>query len=194
MNPLAIIGWITKLSGFVTGIDFNAVGNFLKLIADSMVKYWYIWLIGLMLVSNSFTGWELKHTRDNLKAEVAAHIKDINDFKTAQAKANEDAKQIQDTLIKRSQDDATKADSNYNHLLAQYRASLVRFNASQSGSKQAGDSQFPSAQNGNGPGADTNLSKGLMISMDDAQICAVNTARLQSVHDWAISLQKEVSQ
>lgn len=193
MNPVAILGWITKLGGALTGVDFNAIGNLLKEIGQSMIKYWYLWIIGLLLAANGLTGWQLKHTTAALKTEVAAHIKDINDFKTAQAEANTKAQAITDTLTKRSKDDATKADANYSNLLTQYRSNLLRYSASKGGTSQPGNNQLPTAQGGNGPSDGTQLSS-ITISQDDAGICAVNTARLQAVHDWAIGLPKEVIQ
>lgn len=193
MNPLAIFGWVTKLGGALTGVDFNAIGNVLKTIGQSMIKYWYLWIIGILIVSNGLTGWQLKHTRDALKTEVAAHAKDILDFKNAQAEADAKAQTITATLTQRSKDDATKADANYSNLLAQYRVNLLRYRTSQGGTQQAGDHQLSTTQSGNGPSASTELST-LVISQEDAGICAVNTARLQAVHDWAIGLPKEVTQ
>lgn len=194
MNPLTILGWVGKIGSSLAGIDYTAVLSVLKSIGDSMIKYWYLWVIGLLIAAGGFTGWQLKHTRDALKQETAAHIKDITDFKTAQADANAKAVEIQATLTKRSKDDATKADANYSDLLTQYRTNLLRYRANQGVAGKASNNQLSATQSGNGPGASTELSKWLTISQEDAGVCAVNTARLQAVHDWAVSLPKEVSQ
>lgn len=189
MNPLAIL---VKLGSFASGIDFVAVSNVMKSIGASIVKYWQYWLIGLLFAANAFTGYELKHTRDNLKTEVAAHVKDITDFKNAQADADTKAVAIKAALTKESKADADQADANYTILLSKYRSSLLRFAPNQSGSRSTGNSQLSTAQGGDGPGAGADLPKSLTISGDDAEICAVNTARLVVVHDWAIKLPKDV--
>lgn len=192
MNPLAILGIFTKISGFATGIDFAAVGNVMKSIGASIVKYWQYWLIGLLFLVNAFTGYELKHTRDNLKTEVAAHVKDITDFKNAQAEADTQAAATKAALTKESKADADQADANYSILLSRYRSSLMRFSSGQSGTGSSGNSQLPTAQGSDGPSSDTNLPKSLTITGSDAEVCAINTARLLVVHDWALKLPKDV--
>lgn len=188
----AALGLFSKIGSALTGIDFNAIGNILKAIGASMIKYWYLWIIGVLLSLNIVTGYEFKTTKDNLAKEVTAHVKDIQDFKTAQETANANAISIQTTLTKESQDNADKADSDYSSLLGKYRASLVRYGAGQGGAKQSGDHQLSTAQSGNGSGASSQFPQGLTISGADADVCAVNTARLVAVHDWAVNLPKEV--
>lgn len=190
MNPLAILGIFGKIGSFATGIDFSAVSNVLKSIGSSIVKYWQYWLIGILFLANGFTGYELKVTRDHLKTEVAAHVKDITDFKNAQADADKAAEALKITLTKESKADADKADTNYDTLLAKYRSSLLRFSSGQGNTGAGGNSQLSTTQGGDGPGADTELPKSLTITGEDAGICAVNTARLVAVHDWAVSLPK----
>lgn len=192
MNPLALLGIGEKIAGFATGIDFNAIGNVMKSIGASIVKYWQYWLIGLLFAVNAFTGYELKVTRDHLKTEVAAHVKDITDFKNAQAEADKQAAATKAALTKESKADADKADASYTILLDRYRTSLLRFSSGQSGSGSGGHSQLPTAQGGDGPSASTDLPKSLTITGSDAEICAINTARLISVHDWAVGLPKDV--
>lgn len=190
MNPLALLGIGEKIAGFATGIDFNAIGNVMKSIGASIVKYWQYWLIALLFAANLFTGYELKHTRDKLTAEVSAHVKDITDFKNAQAEADKQAAATKAALTKESKANADQADSNYDTLLAKYRSSLLRFSSGQGGTGAGGNSQLPASQGGNGPGTGTELPKSLTITGEDAGICAVNTARLVAVHDWAVSLPK----
>lgn len=192
MNPLAILGLFTKISGFATGIDFTAVGNVMKTLGDSIVKYWQYWLIGLLIAVNAFTGWQLKHTRDSLRTEVAAHVKDISDFRNAQVEADKQAAATKVALTKESKADADQADANYSILLSRYRTSLLRFSPSQGGSGTIGDHQLPASQGGDGPSSSTDLPKSLTITGSDAEVCATNTARLMVVHDWAVKLPKDV--
>lgn len=168
---------------FITGVNWNAIGQ-------SFVKFWYLWVIALLISGNGFTGWRLYHTQLDLQQEKAAHTKDINDFKNAQELANAKAEMKRAEIIRESEADAAKADANYLNLLAKYHASLVRYKASQSGSGRPNSDQYPTTQGGDGPSTSTELPDQINITVEDAQICAVNTARLQAVHDWAVNLPK----
>lgn len=178
---------------FVTGININQVlANALALVNTVfkfVVKHWQLSLVVVLAIGNivGFTGWE--HTDQALKAERTAHAADVKSYKDAQAQADKDAKAQVQQVIQESKVKANAADKNYSGLLAQYHASLLRYQANQSGSKsasghQADDqgSQTPQSSDGSSSGS------GLFITMKDAQICAENTARLVSAHDWAIHL------
>lgn len=188
--------WYTNLFNLLTkGIglvsNFGTIIPTLQTIGANIIKYWQYWLIAVLLVFNALTGYELNHTRNSLKTEVAAHARDITDFKNAQAEADKQAAAVKAALTKESKADADKADASYSILLARYRGSLLRFSSGQGGSGSSSDSQFPTTQGGDGPSSGAQLPKSITISGDDAGICAVNTARLQAVHDWATSLPKE---
>lgn len=186
------LGLLGKIGPAITGINFGAVEDAAKGVGASMIKYWYAWVIGLLLAFNLFTGYELKHTRDNLTKEVAAHVKDIQDFKNVQATADANALTIRNALAKESKASADQADTNYSSLLAKYRTNLLRFESGQSGTNQPNSNQLSTSQGGDGPSASSEFPKGLNVSGEDAEICTVNTARLQAVHDWAIGLPKDV--
>lgn len=151
-------------------------------------KYWKWFLIGASVLLNFGLAYEWRHVAVELKAEKAAHTKDINDFKNAQAQADSAARAEAAKLKKEGQDAAAKADKDYTTLLSQYRASIVRYGASQSGSKAGGDSQLQSAQSTNGSSESSQFPTEVTISGDDASVCAENTARLQVAHDWALKL------
>ena len=123
---------LTKIAGFASGINFGAIIPTLQAVWANIVKYWQYWLIGLLVALNLLSGYELKHTRDNLKTEVAAHAKDIKDFRDAQAEADKNAQSIKEMLTKESKANADKADTDYTVLLSKYRSSLLRFSANQS--------------------------------------------------------------
>lgn len=148
----------------------------------------YVWIIAILAVSNlvSFSQWQ--HNAKMFTQEKASHTLDIKNFKDAQAKADADAKAMAQALIKESKANAREADANYTILLSKYNASLLRYHTSQSHSSQANSYQPPSPQGGDRPSGGPQLSEAITITLDDAQICAVNTARLQAVHDWAVAL------
>jgi hypothetical protein len=187
----AALGLLSKIGPAITGIDFNSIYNVIKDIFSNIIKYWYYWAVGALVALNVFTGYELKHAKDALTKEVAAHVKDIQDFKTAQATANSNALTIQTNLAKESKASANQADADYSSLLSKYRSNLLRFEASKGGAGQPGDNQLPTAQGSDGPSTSSQFPQGLTISGADADICTVNTARLQAVHDWATNLQKD---
>lgn len=152
--------------------------------------------MGVALVVTS-TGWS--NTSDKLKAERAAHEQtkidhkaEIDRFKQAQQEADRKAKETAERLRKEAEANAKQADARYDDLYAQYRANLLRYRANQGNSGGPNRGELPAAGSGNGPSGSPNVSPGeLIISMRDAEVCAVNTARLQSVREWALTYAKE---
>lgn len=157
-----------------------------------LLKYWYIAVIAVLIASNAFVSFEWKQTQASLVHEKAAHAQDVLDFKSAQTFANNQAEATRLSLKKESEADAAKADASYHDLLAKYNASLLRYSASRSGGQEASNHQLPAPSGSNGPSTGAQLPAEITITGPDAEICAVNTARLQAVHDWAVSLPKEV--
>lgn len=188
------LGLLSKIPGTMlsmfTGINFGAIFSG---IGSFLAKYWKECLVALLVLANVFTYHEWQVTSAKLVQEKAAHSHDISDFKSAQQVANANAIAEQKALEKESKADAAQADANYTTLLAQYHANLLRFSAGQSGTQQTNNHQLSTTQGSNGPSPGTDLPFKITISGDDAQVCAINTARLQAVHDWAIALPKEVT-
>lgn len=195
LTLLALLGKIpataiSLFSGVNVGGIFTGIGNFFSGLIKNIETHWQLWLVGLLIAGNIFTAWGWNHTTTALTKEKAAHAADIASFKSAQAIADQKAQIIKQTLQKEAKANADQADASYSNLLTKYHANLVHY-ANQSGSQRSSNSELPATQGGNGPSSDTDLPKELMISGDDAQICAVNTARLVAVHDWAVNLPKQ---
>lgn len=151
-----------------------------------------IYLLGGLICLNLITGvgWHLSHKA--LVAEKAAHQLDNSLFKQAQKLADKNAQAEKDRLIKEAHANAAQADAKYSTLLSSYHTNLLRYRANQSDAHQTEYHQLPTPQGGDGPSAGAQLpSTSIVISIDDAQVCAVNTARLMAVHDWAVTLPKE---
>lgn len=144
------------------------------------------WLAVLLVITNALTFGLWRHTSKELTKEVAAHASTVRRFETAQEVANAKAEAIKQTLIEEGKREAKEADASYASLLNKYNASLLRYQASQSRSERSSDYQLPASEGGYGSGQSSFIS----ITLDDAQVCAVNTARLQAVHDWAVRLPK----
>lgn len=181
-------GVISLFSGINVGAVFTGLGSFFSGLFANMIKYWQYWLIGLLIVGNLFNGGEWRHTNAMLIKERAAHAADIASFKKAQADADTKAQTERAVLLKESKANAAQADANYTTLLSSYHASIMRYKAPQGTARGRSDNQLSTTQGGDGSSTSTELPSTLTISGDDAQICAVNTARLQAVHDWAVSL------
>ena len=148
-------------------------------------KSWYAPIVlGLALIITSL-GWADSHK--TLVKERAEHAVVVQQFKDAQQEANRKAEAKRVELEKKAKDDATKADKRYNTLLTEYRSNLLRYKTSQSVASRSDHSQLPAPEGGNRSGSNTDV---LTISLDDAEVCAINTARLQIVHDWATELIK----
>jgi len=174
--------WLLTKLPWLAGI---AGGPVIEIALLNLRKFWIYYVIGGLVAFSIITslGWSHAHTK--LVAEKLAHQTDITNFRNTQALANANAKAEADRLEKEGTDKANAADKNYSTLLAEYHSNLLRFKANQSHPGQAGNSELQTTQSSNRPSSDTNL---LTITLDDAQICATNTARLQAVHDWAVGL------
>lgn len=181
------------ISQAITGINFTQILSSLWVVVlaavDNIKKYWRFYLPAFLAVLQLVTAYGWHHDYVALKAEKISHQADIQSYKAAQKKADADARAQEQEIITESKVKANAADKNYSGLLTKYNASLLRYKAAQGRSKSTdqyqGDNQEGStAQISDGPGASTYVS----ITMNDAQICANNTARLMAAHDWAIHL------
>lgn len=196
---LTILALLSKVPGtflnLFAGINVNGViggvGNFFKALFANIKAHWAIWLVGVLIAFNFFSVWEWRSTDTKLVRERAAHAADVNAFKQAQREADTKAQMVRAVLLKESKANAAQADANYTTLASQYHASLLRFGAHQGHSGQSNHNQLSTPEGGNGPSSSTDLPPTITITGSDAEICAINTARLVAVHDWAVSLPKD---
>ena len=139
--------------------------------------------VGLVLMAFGWNG-----THNTLVKERAQHELVVQQFKDVQTAANLKAEAKRKELEKKAIEDAQEADKRYSNLLAEYRSNLLRFKANQSGGTRPDSHYDEATPSSPGPGQSTKLPPGeLIISMKDAEICAINTARLQAVREWAIT-------
>lgn len=145
-------------------------------------KYVAIAVLSGLLVFTA-NGWS--HTNKLLIEERAAHKADNEKIKDAQVEAEKKIKDVTKQLKEEGEKNAKEADKKYADLYATYRHNLLRYKANQSvPSRPSGSSTGSPAESPNGPSESSELS----ITVTDAQICAENTARLQTAHDWALGL------
>lgn len=137
--------------------------------------YWFT----IILVVLMACGWQ--DTTDKLHKEQKSHKQDIQLFKDAQIEADTKAQKERKRLEDEAKTEAKQADAKYSTLLTSYRANLVRLKANQSVSSRSDYSEVPPPESGDGPSGGTLIP----ITPKDADICAVNTARLQVVQEWA---------
>lgn len=144
---------------------------------------WYIVAtLTLGLLATSY-GWN--STYNKLTKERYQYVQTVQTFKDAQAEANRKAKAKRVEIEKEAKASAKKADDRYSDLLAKYRTNLVRYKANQGGSTGPNSNQHQAPTGSPGSGGSPDV---LTITLRDAEVCAINTARLQAVRDWAISL------
>lgn len=137
-------------------------------------------LAGLSLALG--VGWYVSNLK--LDAERKGRKADTQKYVAAQAQATVLAYQQKIAQEQKDRQRADQADAAYANLLSKYNASLLRYASAQGSAHPPSMSKPPSnAQGSDGPSGDSFVS----IPMNDARICAVNTARLQALHDWAIS-------
>lgn len=193
--PLALIALLAKLALVPGMIAAFFSGAFFTSVLKNVQTYWRFYLPALLIALNlfAFHGWNGEHAK--LLKEHTAHQLDVSNFKTAQVEANAKAQAEKAAVLKESKQNAANADEKYRSLLAGYRANLLRYQANQDRTGSTEHHQLSTPQGGNGPGGGPELpateATGIIISMGDADVCAINTARLQAVHDWATSLPKE---
>jgi len=128
--------------------------------------------------------------KSSLSAEKAGRLADRKTYKRAQMEATANAFAAK---IKKEAEDAKKADAadaRYADLSGQYRAAVLRYQAAQRAAGKADLPQSPeSPASGDGPGGFAVVPTGsILIPQADALICATNTARLEAVREWALSL------
>jgi hypothetical protein len=153
-------------------------------------KSWYVSaVLGLTLVLTAF-GWN--DTYKALQNERSAHAQTIQTFNTAQTEANKKAEAKRKELQAKADEASKQSNATYNDLYSKYRATLLRFKANQGGGQRPNSGERKAAQGSAGPGGGADVLNGqtdeVIISLGDAGICAVNTARLQAVRDWALKL------
>lgn len=184
-----LLGLLGRFGGLLTGINF---GGIFSALFNSITTYWKYWLLGLLVAIQLGTlyGWRYDH--EGLIKERAAHQLDITNFKNAQKTADDKATAIKNQLQTEGKAAKNEADTNYTSLLKQYDASLLRYATHPSGSKGPSNYQLPTSQGTDGPSQNTVLPATLTITGDDGEVCAENTARLSTAHDWALKQLKEV--
>lgn len=162
----------------------STLSNLLKIVTEPKVSLYAIIALGLAVAGLSTA---LKLSEYKYDREVAQHARDISEYKAAQAEANSLAIQTKQQDDEQHAKDLKDADAKYADLRAKYTISLHNYASAQTNSGvQRSDTtsvKDSTTESVDGPSASTNVS----ITEDDANICAINTARLQAAHDWALS-------
>ncbi|CAM6031248.1 unnamed protein product [Sphagnum compactum] len=150
-------------------------------------------LIGVLFLGLVFTYHEWEDTKASLKIEKASHAADIASYKKAQADANAEAVKEKQELLTQSKAEAHEADANYTTILNGYKSNLLRYKQQTSGSRtqSASTSQYSDTTQDSNGSSTSSVVPQITITTDDANICAINTARLQAAHDWALQLEKD---
>lgn len=194
LAPLLTLG--SKVVPFFTGINisgiFSGIGNALKALGANIVANWKAWLIGLLVSAQVGTAYGFYHEHGKYVAEVTAHKADNAKFVAVQTAANLAAQNEKKQLQTESKAASHEADTNYSALLTKYNTSLVRYASAKGGSSTGGNYKLPATEGLDGPGSNAVIPDQITIPGSDAEICAVNTARLQSAHDWALQQLQQV--
>lgn len=163
----------------------------------SPIKYWKNYALAALIATNLLTVSLWRNTNETLADERIAHAKEVATFVQAQKDANANAQRIKTNLEKESKANAQKAEAQYADLLGQYRSNLLRYQqATRSVASRPSDNRDIPTGLSVGTGPDPAVSRpwppegNIIISLADADVCAVNTARLQAAHDWAKNLPK----
>ena len=163
--------------------------NLLPFTVGVLRQHWKLIALALLLAVVGIQQLRVTGLKSSLRAEKAAHATTIANYRQAQADATAKALAAKIETEKRHEAEREKADARAADLGQQYRAAVLRFQAAQ---RAASGTNLPkpaeTAESSNGPGEYPQLSQ-ILIPQDDALICADNTARLEAVRDWALSLE-----
>lgn len=154
--------------------DYLLAGSVVALVAASVG--WYT------------TDLKLDAAKVRIKFEQQSRILDRTIYEKAQAEA---ANIAYEEKIKKDEENAkkaAKADADYNALLSRYNASILRYQASQTADRPSGSIHMSSSSTSSDGSHFTSESTEISISIEDAGICAENTARLSAVRSWATGL------
>lgn len=154
--------------------DYLLVGSVTALVMTSIG--WYT------------TDLKLDTAKVQIKFEQEGRILDRTIYEKAQAEA---ANKAYEEKIKKDEENAkkaAKADADYNALLSRYNASILRYQASQTADRSTGSIHMSSTSETSDGSNSTRESTEILITLEDAGICAENTARLGAVRNWATGL------
>lgn len=157
---------------------------------------WY--LAGVLGVAVAISGAGWAHTSNKLKDERAAHQETktqheqiVQGFVDAQAEANRKAELKRQEIEKEAKRNAEQADQRYNNLYSKYRSNLLRYQQANPGDRsEPNRSELPTPEGSDRSGGSPEVPT-IVITFSDAEVCAINTARLQSVRDWALQLKEK---
>lgn len=129
-------------------------------------------------------GWYVTDLK--LDKEILGRAADKLAYENAQREFENKALQEKMRIENENRKRAEEADERYTALLSQYQSGLMRFREAQ---RQVGGTNLPgtpaTASGSDGPGTSAQLPDTLMITFEDAEICAENTARIKIVQEWA---------
>ena len=136
-----------------------------------------------------WTRGELAEARKDLIVEQAVHQTDIANFRATQALANSLWLEQLEQLNGRYRSIKDETDRQTDRVLSDYRSLvglLPSAGAAGADPGRGAEGSMPStglAAGASGPGGDT-----VLLARADAEICAINTGRLETAHDWGLKL------
>lgn len=158
------------------------------LLAINLIRKLWPYLTGILVaIAIVWTAYDKGYDQAEIKAKA-----EISQIKEASAESEALAWRQKNDLEAQYRQKATKADNDYTALNGKYQSSLLRYAGAHSARTASSSSYAVPTVKPDGTSPDTDISK-IVISLEDAQICAVNTARLQTAHDWALSISPDQS-
>lgn len=151
----------------------------------SFLKYLSIALGASLGVSN-FAWYVAYNVKDDaLVRSLQEHTETINKYEKAQLKAEVKSLREIQTKEEESRKNAEESNQAYGDLLSKYKSSLVRLQEAQSRRPSSGFDLSSTTTTSDGTNTESESSKlSIRITLPDAEICAENTARLVTIHDW----------
>ncbi len=161
----------------------------------SVLKTYSLYIVSAALLAAT-AGWyitstKLDHANQQIIIEQKGRVADRLAFEAASAMSKvrnlEEVKKINEEHMAQAQ----VANNQYDALRKQYDANLVQYARDQATKRNSGTVRLSDHTFTTDGSNATSESSEILISFEDAGICAENTARIQSVKEWADSLKQE---
>lgn len=167
----------------------------IKSVYKTFVSKYLIYALAAMAAVNG-AGWyitslKLETAKQAVQTEHNGRLADQASYRAAAAEAK--AKNLEEVKKINEENDrkAEVSDDRYDALRKLYDANLVQYARDQATKRNSGSVLLSEHTTTAGGGYVTSESTEISISFEDAGICAENTARIQSVKEWADSLKQE---
>lgn len=159
------------------------------------ISFWnnirnYVTVFALVGMTVCYIGWD--NTSKELETQVALRAADRANYEAEQSEYEARALEEKMEIERINNERVQEAEANYESVLAGYRNSLRVYQSRESARSTSSRSDLPGpapiTEGSDGPTPDPGVpTEYLTISYADADICAINTARVVATYNWSLT-------